>query len=453
MANITYDAKKYDPKRLVSAQRTLQEIDSGVTASAPEDVHVSVISMRDAIEIADNEQSSYRQRENLSDTQKFLISIVAQERKTKSGRFLTNSAASRDEWIGANSNIDVSARHYNHGGITAINPRLTVNFYRTLHHELTHSLQEVTAPMPEGLSIFDRKLWELGAEGQAFVAEADEAARREGRTLTNEEKRRIFTSMEGSLEHYLRKDFDNITRTDGRKLTMQEYDKAFGFIPGYEKEGSFLKDGNYKDPANIIQGSQIFYALRREAERKLLKYDELPVPAAGSDKVRFDSTDKKYVVIVDPRDGDKVHIQVYKQKFLTFPLDGSYVMADERDVKAEKLSGGQKSYNYDFFKGSGKKFGSLFLTIAIGNGEITLKALNSTDDDIKAYPFERHQPEPAPTKEDSISLPDSAKSAALEAGNQARACNLTMDGEAASIKKNIYIRNITVSESVRGREG
>lgn len=344
MSNISGN---YDLRVLVHIQAQVGQYSGYWQAISGSD---SVISMQDAIAIADHTKEDFHKRKNLTEDQKALIAVVADERKTQAGRMLTDSAAHRGEYLAAAAPAQSSGPLGEQmGDVTVLDTKSGRSkgdsLTNVLHHELTHSLQQETAKIPDGLSSFDRKLWQLGIEGQAFAAAADENARRHGQTMTDTQRQTEFQEfvvakfMEGRGVGYQRVDgLEDSTRTDGRQLTVAEFEKAFGFIPGHEKDAkgnpvNFLANGNFKDVADIFindpqgrpneKNGYIEY-MRELASQKPVKFEDLPVAAPGSGDARFETMDKDLVILVShPKGSPDAHVSVYKAVHL--PGGDAYV--------------------------------------------------------------------------------------------------------------------------------
>lgn len=336
--NITDD---YDQERLARVEKIIQSPrEEGGDIQRDEIARNSTISMRDAIDISEGRKSGA----NLRHEQRVLVEVVEKERETEVGRALTDAAAEDGEWLAVDNNNNWGGMHNERENLTIITAKdEKFGFDRTndinsmaltLHHEMVHHEQQqrdLSRP-PEDLSSYDKKLWYLGNEGQAHVAKQDELRRTQGLPpLTDEQKRHVFESYpqtEGYSEHY---DLKNVSRHDGRQLTMEEYEQAFGAVPGHEEDGNYLK-GHYGDPAEIYNEEYHFADAKKEAEKVPYNYEELP--EATEERLRFEPNDGRYVVYVKNEDGGKPEVEYYARKEMP---DGSkkYIKRDPVEIKRE----------------------------------------------------------------------------------------------------------------------
>jgi hypothetical protein len=354
--------ESYDQERLKQVEDLVLKDESRSDEAERERLGKSVISVRDAIDVADGRRKS----SGLSAEQLRLVQIVAQERRTESGRLLTDRAAADDVWLAASGRIGEEGFQQRKLKIIVVafadskgdRTKDTNGLTETLDHELVHSWQfdVKTGYSPPGLSSYDRKLWALGCEGQAFVAQEVDRRERGGLPgLSDREKGDLFYSAvkEGDYAGSLR--MDQSTRSDGRKLTMAEFTAAFGSLPG--RKGNFLAgrpgevDDIFLTPADK---KDEFSKMRRawyEASQKPLGYGELP--KGGANVTRVESGDRNTVIVVTNLPGqDKAHVDFYKLKDM--PGGGQkYVRFDDKDAA---IKGGQafvvaSDWSFDGAKG------------------------------------------------------------------------------------------------------
>lgn len=204
----------------------------------------------------------------LSDDQRKIVYIVRQLQKTPLGLEMTKSAADFDYTYAVHNNIRGSGRNFDFfrlialeliddgtSGDPAADYTDNIKFFtdawmfrKILGHELTHLYQgEVwkNRKPPPGLNSFDRKLWKLALEGQAELfanivsmqfssAEWNDTGNFDHGWLTSS----FSKYMEDDRLHPRSYNIMGARCDDGRAMTAEEFNAAFGNIQG--RKDNFL---------------------------------------------------------------------------------------------------------------------------------------------------------------------------------------------------------------------
>ena len=214
----------------------------------------------------------------LGEDQKKLVYIISKLQNSNLGREMTQRAADFDYYYAVHNHIEGGGVHI--GPVRVIALELvddgvrsgykhddTKNedflkdeqwFRKAMAHELTHLYQEriwknMDAPVvwekgkeaPTAMNSFDQKLWGLAVEGQADLFSIIVNAQIESKDIDDLND---IDDMKAALAFgkYIVNDdfhpssygFKGARCDDGRAMTAEEFNKAFGNIPG--KKGNFL---------------------------------------------------------------------------------------------------------------------------------------------------------------------------------------------------------------------
>ena len=214
----------------------------------------------------------------LGEDQKKLVYIIRQLQKSNLGREMTQRAADFDYYYAVHNHINGGGVHL--GTVRIIAMELVddganggqvvdftdnVDFYKegrwfrkAMAHELTHLYQDrvwknIDAPVvwekgkeePTEMNSFDKKLWALAVEGQADLFSLIVGAQIESKDiddLNNIDDRKAALAFGDYIMndkfHPRSYGFKGARCDDGRAMTAEEFNKAFGNIPG--KKGNFL---------------------------------------------------------------------------------------------------------------------------------------------------------------------------------------------------------------------